>query len=58
MAKDEIIPLRVSPEEKEGFNRAAEIAGMTLSAWIRQHLRKASVKELGAVNEKAKFAKL
>jgi uncharacterized protein (DUF1778 family) len=58
MAKDENMLLRVSQEEKEAFNRAAEIAGLTLSAWCRQHLRKASVKELGAVNEKPNFTKL
>lgn len=28
-------PIRVTPEEKEQFQKAAEKAGMSLSAWIK-----------------------
>lgn len=55
MAKDTNIILRTSPDEKEAFERAAEISGLSLSAWIRQRLRKASASELKSNGEKAKF---
>jgi hypothetical protein len=32
--------------EKEAFVKAADAAGMTLSAWVRDRLRRASRKEL------------
>lgn len=49
--------IRVSAEEKQAFERVAEIAGMGLSSWARQRLRAATTKELGAVGEKAQFSK-
>ena len=57
MKKDENIMIRVSPLEKEGFERAAEIAGISLSSWARQRLRSASIKDLQEINEKIPFLK-
>lgn len=38
--------IRVSDREKRGFNEAAELADMSLSAWIRDRLRYAAAHEL------------
>jgi uncharacterized protein (DUF1778 family) len=44
--KTNTIEMRVSNDEKEAFRKAADISGLTLSAWIRERLRKAAVSEL------------
>ncbi len=44
--KTESIEIRVHADEKAAFKRAAEIAGIPLSAWIRERLRRTAVKEL------------
>jgi len=55
MKKDSQILLRLSDTEKEGFKRAAEISGVGFSAWARQILRSAAIKELQNVGEKIVF---
>ncbi len=49
--------IRLSEEEKGGFERAAEVAGLSLSSWVRLRLRAATTKELAAVGEKFLFLK-
>lgn len=49
--------MRLSPEEKEGFKMAAEIAGIGLSAWARQRLRTAATAELERAGQRAPFLK-
>jgi uncharacterized protein (DUF1778 family) len=44
--KTDNILIRVQPEEKKAFQEAAEIAGIPLSAWIRERLRRATIYEL------------
>jgi predicted DNA binding CopG/RHH family protein len=44
--KTDSIEIRVQAGEKTAFKNAAEIAGIPLSAWIRERLRRTSVKEL------------
>jgi uncharacterized protein (DUF1778 family) len=44
--KTEYIELRCDAAEKESFAKAAEVAGMSLSGWIRDRLRRVSRKEL------------
>lgn len=53
--KEERMVVRVSVQEKEGFERAAEIAGIGFSAWARQKLRSAAIKDLEDVGEKIPF---
>lgn len=53
--KTEKIEFRLGIDEKEGFQRAAEIAGLPLAAWIRQALRKAAREQLEQVSEKVPF---
>lgn len=55
MSKNQSIVIRVSSLEKEGFERAAEIAGIGLSAWARQRLRTAAIKELQNIGEQIVF---
>jgi uncharacterized protein (DUF1778 family) len=40
------VELRVTPLEKQAFEEAAAIDGVALATWMRNRLRKASVKEL------------
>jgi len=44
--KSESVLLRLDPSEKRGFEQAARIAGLPLSAWMRERLRKAAKGEL------------
>lgn len=57
MKKEKQIIIRVSEDEKEAFERAAEVAGIGLSGWARQRLRAATITELNAVGESASFLK-
>lgn len=38
--------IRLSDAEKEGFEKAAQLAGITTAAWARQKLRFLAAKEL------------
>jgi uncharacterized protein (DUF1778 family) len=40
------LEVRLSPQEKEGFRMAAEIAGISLSDWVRERLRRVARQEL------------
>lgn len=44
--KAESILVRASADEKAAFRQAAELAGITLSAWMRERLRRAARSEL------------
>jgi hypothetical protein len=44
--KTDLIKIRVSDLEKEGFQEAADLAGLKLSAWARERLRRAAIREL------------
>jgi uncharacterized protein (DUF1778 family) len=47
MAKSSRLDLRLSEEERELYERAAEADSRTLSNWIRDRLNKAAKSELG-----------
>jgi uncharacterized protein (DUF1778 family) len=42
----EYLDVRLRTPEKQGFQEAAELAGMALSAWVRERLRQVARKEL------------
>ena len=44
--KEEYLDVRLDLAEKEAFREAAEMAGLPLSAWVRERLRQAARKEL------------
>lgn len=55
MKRDAQVQIRVSALEKEGFEKAAEISGIGLSAWARQRLRTAAIRELQEAGEQIVF---
>jgi len=57
MAKTEEIKLRLSPEEKRAFHEAADLAGIALSAWVRERLRKAAIRELEGAGRSVPFVR-
>jgi hypothetical protein len=46
MHKTAWMKVRLQPEEKEAFEQAAGLAGVPLSAWVRERLRRAARREL------------
>lgn len=46
MNKTDTLKLRMSPLEKETFQKAADLAGIPVSAWVRDRLRRAARREL------------
>lgn len=46
MAKTGVVRMRVAEPEKTAFEEAAELAGISLSAWMRERLRLAAIREL------------
>lgn len=44
--RTQALDIRVTPNEKLDFQEAAALAGVTLSAWARGHLRAALRREL------------
>ena len=49
------IKIRLTTREKESFERCSGIAGIGLSAWIRERLRTVATRELEQVGEVAPF---
>ena len=45
-AKAEYLEVRLEVAEKEAFKEAADLAGLALSAWVRERLRRVARKEL------------
>jgi len=44
--KEEYLELRLDAAEKQAFRDAATLAGMAVSVWVRERLRKAARREL------------
>lgn len=53
--KAELVHIRLSRTEKQGFREAAELSGVGLSTWIRQRLRSAAIRELEGAGRRAPF---
>jgi uncharacterized protein (DUF1778 family) len=53
--KTSTVQIRLHPSEKEAFEKAADLAGIPMSAWIRERLRRAARRELQDVNEAVPF---
>jgi hypothetical protein len=49
--------VRVAATEKAAFVRAAEIAGIPISVWVRERLRAAALRELDNIGEPVPFLK-
>lgn len=57
MKRDVQILIRASGPEKEGFELAAELAGIGLSAWARERLRIAAIHELQQAGVRVPFVR-
>ena len=44
--KTDTFLVRAQPAEKLAFKEAAELAGISLSSWVRERLRLAAIREL------------
>jgi len=53
----ELLQLRIRPSEKEAFSDAASIAGISVSAWVRERLRLVAIRELEDAGRKIAFLK-
>jgi hypothetical protein len=45
-SKDDYLELRLDAAEKRAFKDAADLAGMALSVWVRERLRRIAKREL------------
>ena len=54
-AKSENLMIRVTDSEKEGFELAAAIAGISISSWVRERLRLSAIRELESAGRKVPF---
>jgi len=57
MARVDFIKIRVNADEKTAFEEAAKTAGISLSAWIRERLRREARKDLEESGQQVPFAK-
>ena len=46
MEKSRNLQIRLTQQEKDGFDQAAELAGIPLSSWVRERLRLAAIRDL------------
>ncbi len=53
--KTEALLIRLMTLEKEGFQMAADIAGISLSSWVRERLRLAAIRELEQAGRRVPF---
>lgn len=58
MKRSKYLQIRLTLEEKIGFESAANIAGIGLSAWARERLRITATKELNQVGQQASYIQL
>jgi uncharacterized protein (DUF1778 family) len=53
--KNEILQIRITESEKEGFELAAALAGVSLSSWVRERLRLTAIRELESAGRRVPF---
>lgn len=53
--KASFLQVRLDEAEKRAFNEAAELAGLALSAWVRERLRLLARKELDKAGRPVAF---
>lgn len=53
--KSELLQIRISDTEKEGFELAAALAGISLSSWVRERLRLTAIRELEGAGRQVPF---
>lgn len=55
MAKEQVLQIRLTDAEKQGFLAAANLAGIPLSSWVRERLRLAAIRDLESAGQKIPF---
>lgn len=55
MAKTYTMRMRIEEAERRGFEEAAALSGLSLSAWARERLRSAARRELTEIGEQVPF---
>ena len=55
MAKEQVLQIRLDEREKQGFQAAADIAGIALSSWVRERLRLAAIRDLESAGQRIPF---
>ena len=55
--RNESLLVRVEADEKEAFKDAARLAGIPLSSWVRERLRRVAVNELQEASRPIAFLK-
>jgi len=55
--KEESLLVKLSPGEKSAFKSAADLAGIGMSAWVRERLRQVARRELEEANLPVPFIK-
>jgi predicted HicB family RNase H-like nuclease len=53
--KGDYLDVRLEPAEKQAFKAAADLAGLPLSTWVRERLRRVSRHELEEANMRVPF---
>jgi hypothetical protein len=53
--KSEVLQIRVTDSEKEGFELAAMLAGISVSSWVRERLRLSAIRELEGAGRRVPF---
>ena len=53
--KAELLTIRITDTEKEGFELAAVLAGISLSSWVRERLRLTAIRELEGAGRRVPF---
>lgn len=56
-SKGDYVVIRLNLAEKQGFKMAAEAAGIPLSTWIRERLRRIAARELQDIGRPIPFIK-
>lgn len=55
MAKQQVLQIRLTEAEKQGFQAAADLAGIPMSSWVRERLRLAAIRDLESAGQKIPF---
>jgi hypothetical protein len=55
MSKAQVLQVRLTDEEKQGFQEAAYLAGIPVSSWVRERLRSTAIRELEAAGRRVPF---
>jgi uncharacterized protein (DUF1778 family) len=53
--KTQVLQIRISEEEKQGFEIAAMMSGISLSSWVRERLRLNAIRELEGAGKRVPF---